>query len=331
MKTKLNLLLGLSVGGLFIWLAFRGTDFEGVKSSFKAADYSYIIPVVFLSLIIQTLRSYRWGVIVEPMEKISQWTLFSISSVGFMAISLLPVRMGEIVRPYLISQKSSIKLGSALATIVVERIFDMLTLMIFLLIVLVEIELPQWIFRAACSILIIFIPILFLLIFLAVKREVSAKGVDRILGKLPDKISSRLMRLFHSFIDGLQILPDLKRTIWVVLLSLLIWGLVGIATYVLFSSFSSMGQLPLTAGYAVLVITALGVALPTAPGFIGNYHFSCVLGLTLFGVPKTDALTFAILLHFLQLSVIILLGLVCLPFMKVSLPTLFKSSEQITS
>jgi hypothetical protein len=207
----------------------------------------------------------------------------------------------------------------------------MLTLMIFLLIVLVEIELPQWIFRAACSILIIFIPILFLLIFLAVKREVSAKGVDRILGKLPDQLSSRLMRLFHSFIDGLQILPDLKRTIWVVLLSLLIWGLVGIATYVLFSSFSSMSQLPLTAGYAVLVITALGVALPTAPGFIGNYHYSCVLGLTLFGVPKTDALTFAILLHFLQLSVMILLGLVCLPFLKVSLPTIFKSSEQITS
>jgi len=331
MKTKLNLLLGLMVGGLFVWLAFRGTDFEGVKSSFKAANYIYIIPVVFLSVIVQVLRSYRWGVIVEPMEKISQWTLFSISSVGFMAISLLPVRMGEIVRPYLISQKSSIKLGSSFATIVVERIFDMLTLMIFLLVVLVEIELPQWIFRSACSILIIFIPILFLLIFLAVKREVSAKGVDRILGKLPDKLSSRLMRLFHSFIDGLQILPDLKRTVWVVLLSLLIWGLVGIATYVLFSSFPSMGQLRLTAGYAVLVITALGVALPTAPGFIGNYHFSCVLGLTLFGIPKTDALTFAILLHFLQLSVVILLGLFCLPFLKVSLPTLFKSSEQITT
>ena len=331
MKTKVNLVLGLAVGGLFVWLAFRGTDFEGVKSSFKAADYLYIIPVVFLNVIAQTLRAYRWGVIVEPMEKISQWTLFSISAVGFMAISLLPVRMGEIVRPYLISQKSSIKLGSAFATVVVERIFDMLTLMIFLLIVLVEIELPQWIFRSACSILIIFIPILFLLIFLAVKREVSAKGVDRILGKLPGGLSSRLMRMFHSFIDGLQILPDLKRTVWVVLLSLFIWCLVGFSTYVLFSSFPSMGQLPLTAGYAVLVITALGVALPTAPGFIGNYHFSCVLGLTLFGVPKTDALTFAILLHFLQLSVMILLSLVCLPFMKVSLPTLLKSGEQITS
>ena len=331
MKTKVNLILGLVVGGLFVWLAFRGTDFEGVKSSFKAADYTYIIPVVFLTLVVQALRSYRWGVILEPMAKVNQWTLFSITSVGFMAISLLPVRMGEIVRPYLISQKSPVKLGSSLATIVVERIFDMLTLMIFLLIVLVEVELPQWIFRSALSILLIFIPLLLLLIFLAVKREVSAKGVDRILGKLPQKLSSRLMRLFHSFIDGLQILPDLKRTISVVLLSLLVWGLVGIATYILFYSFPSMNQLPLAAAFAVLVITALGITLPTAPGFIGNYHFSCVIGLTLFGIPKTDALTFAILLHFIQFLIQILLGLVCLPFIKVSLPSLFKSSEQITS
>ena len=65
------------------------------------------------------------------LEKIDQWSLFSITSVGFMAINLLPVRMGEFVRPYLISQKSSIRLGSSLATIVVERVFDMLTLMIF--------------------------------------------------------------------------------------------------------------------------------------------------------------------------------------------------------
>jgi uncharacterized protein (TIRG00374 family) len=331
MKTKVNLILGLVVGGLFVWLAFRGTDFEGVKASFREADYIYIIPVVFLSGIVQILRSYRWGVILEPMAKITQGTLFAITSVGFMAISLLPVRMGEIVRPYLISQKSPVKISSSLATIVVERVFDMLTLMIFLLIVLVKVELPRWIVRSAFTVLFLFIPLLLLLIFLAVKREVSAKGVDRILGKLPTKISSRLMRLFHSFIDGLQILPDLKRTISVVLLSLLIWGLIGMATCILFYSFPSIKQLPLTAGYAVLVITALGVTLPTAPGFIGNYHFSCVIGLTLFGVPKTDALTFAILLHFLQLSVMILLGLIFLPFMKVSLPMLFKKSEQITS
>jgi uncharacterized protein (TIRG00374 family) len=331
MKTKVNLLLGLAVGGLFIWLALRGTDFEGVKASFKAANYLYLIPVVCLSIIVQIVRSYRWGVIVEPLEKIDQRTLFSITSVGFMAISLLPVRMGEFVRPYLISRKSTVKLGSSLATIVVERIFDMLTLMILLLFVLMTVDLPEWVFRTAYSILLIIIPFLFLLIFLAVKREISAKGLDRILGKLPHTLSSRLMKLFHSFLDGLQILPDWKKTVYLSFLSLCIWCLIGLVTYILFSSFASMSELPIAAAYAVLIITALGVALPTAPGFIGNYHFSCVVGLTLFSIPKTDALTFAIVLHFIQLSVVIVLGLVCLPFIKVPLSSLFKSGEQINA
>ncbi len=331
MKTKVNLLLGLAVGALFIWLALRGTDFEGVKASFKAANYLYLIPVVLLSIIVQIVRSYRWGVIVEPLEKIDQGTLFSITSVGFMAITLLPVRMGEFVRPYLISRKSTIKLGSSLATIVVERIFDMLTLMILLLFVLMTVDLPEWVFRTAYAILLIIIPFLFLLIFLAVKREISAKGFDRIVRKLPPAFSSRLMKLFHSFLDGLQILPDWKKTVYLSFLSLCIWGLIGLITYILFSSFESMSGLPLAAAYAVLIITALGVALPTAPGFIGNYHFSCVVGLTLFGIPKTDALTFAIVLHFIQFSVVIVLGLACLPFIKVPLSLLFKSGEQINT
>jgi len=331
MKTKITVILGLLVGLLFIWLAFRNTDVEGIKSSFEAANYIYIIPVVFLNVIVLMLRSYRWGVILEPIETIDQWSLFSITAVGFMAITILPMRMGEFARPYLISQKSTIKMGSSLATIVVERIFDMLTLMIFLLLVIMTVDLPAWIFRSACSILLIVIPLLLILIFLAVKRDVSLKSIDPIIGILPQKLASRLMKLFHSFLDGLQILPDLKKTFYLAFLSVLIWSLAGLSTYFLFSSFESMLELPLVAAYTVLVITALGVTLPTAPGFVGNYHFSCVVALTLFGVPKTDALTFSILLHFILVTVTLLLGLVFLPLIKVPLPTLFKDSTKINS
>jgi len=331
MKTKINVLLGLLVGLLFIWLAFRGTDIEGIKSSFEAANYLYLIPVAFLTIIVLMLRSYRWGVILEPLEKIDQWPLFSITAVGFMAITLLPVRMGELARPYLISQKSTIKMGSSLATIVVERIFDLLTLIMVLLLILLMVKLPAWIFRSACSILLMVIPLFLVLIFLAIKRDASVKGIDRIVGMLPKTLSSRLMKVLHSFLDGLQILPDLKKTFYLASLSVLIWSLVGLSTYILFSSFESMLGLPLAAAYVVLVITALGVTLPTAPGFVGNYHFSCVLALTLFGIPKTDALTFAILLHFIQVTVTIVLGLIFLPSIEVSLPVLFKGGEQINS
>ena len=328
MKTKVNILLGILVSLFFIWLAFRGTDVAGIKSSFKTVNYLYLIPVLFLTIIVQILRSYRWGVILEPLEKINQWTLFSITAVGFMAISLLPWRMGEFARPYLISRKSTIKMGSSLATILVERIFDMLTLMMVLLLVLMMVELPAWLFRSACSILIVVILLLFFLIFLVVKRDLSVKGVDRVISKLPKTLSSRAMGLFHSFLDGLQILPDLKKTFYLAFLSAVIWSLVALSSYILFSSFTSMLGLPLAAAYAVLAITALGVTLPTAPGFVGNFHYSCVLALMLFGIPKNDALTYAILLHFVQIMITILLGLIFLPSIKVPLPSIFKGGKQ---
>ena len=171
--------------------------------------------------------------------------------------------------------------------------------------------------------------IFLVLIFLSAKREVSVKSIDRVMGILPQTLSSRLMKLLHSFLDGLQILPNLKKTFYLAFLSVLIWSLAGLSAYILFSSFESMLELPLVAAYTVLVITALGVTLPTAPGFVGNYHFSCVVALTLFGVPKTDALTFAILLHFIVVTVTLLLGLIFLPFIKVPLPTFFKDSTRI--
>jgi hypothetical protein len=67
-----------------------------------------------------------------------------------------------------------------------------------------------------------------------------------------------------------------------------------------------------------MVIIILGITIPTAPGFVGNWHFFCILGLSLFGIPKTDALTYAIVLHFLSIGIIVVLGLIFLPFNKFS-------------
>ncbi len=333
MKAKANIIVGTLIGALFIWLAFRGTDFSTLGSSFRSADYRYLMPAVLLSVMVQLVRSYRWGVILEPLKKIDQWSLFSATSVGFMAISLLPVRMGEFVRPYLISRKSDIRLGASLATIVVERVFDMLTLMLLLLFIILSsrsklMELPPWIFRSALIILFVVIPMLLLLIFAAIKRDVSVKVIDRIIKLLPHVLSGRLTRLVHSFLDGLQILPDWRKTAYLALLSLLTWFLIGLINYVLFKSFTSMAHLSLPAAYTVLLITALGITLPTAPGFVGNYHYFCMLGLALFGIAKADALTYAILLHGLQFLVIIILGLIFIPFIKVPLPAILKGSSE---
>jgi uncharacterized membrane protein YbhN (UPF0104 family) len=78
-------------------------------------------------------------------------------------------------------------------------------------------------------------------------------------------------------------------------------------------------SLPLVAAGVLLVILMIGIAIPAGPGFVGNWHFFCILGLSLYGIPKAEALSFAIVYHFLSIGIIVLLGLIFLPFNRFSL------------
>lgn len=323
---KRNIIIGLLISALFIYLTVRGIDFSELAASFRSANYFYIFPVVLLTLLGLYVRSYRWGIILEPLVKYEQWPLFVITSLGYMTISILPARLGEFSRPYLIKQKSGVQMSATLATIIVERVFDLLTLMVVLFLVILQVSLPPLIFKAGIISLIVAMLIFFLLIFLAVKKEFSLNKIDLILGKFPDRIEKLTKHMIHSFVEGLEILPNVKRTIFVALLSIIIWGIIGLSGYVLFFSFGL--KLPLIAAYAVMVTIALGIMLPAAPGFIGNFHFSCVLGLTLFGVSKAEGLSYAIALHFLQLIPVIATGLLFLPFQKISLPSFIRKEEE---
>jgi uncharacterized membrane protein YbhN (UPF0104 family) len=90
-----------------------------------------------------------------------------------------------------------------------------------------------------------------------------------------------------------------------------------VAMYILFFAFDI--DLPLSAAFVLMAVIIIGIAIPAAPGFVGNWHFFCVLGLGLFGINKTDALTYAIVLHFLSIGIVVILGVAFLPFNRFSL------------
>jgi len=150
-------------------------------------------------------------VILGPLIKYDQKTLFVITAIGFMVGSLIPARLGEIARPYLVKQKNGIKMSSTIATVVVERIFDLLALMFILFVVILVVPLPAALYNTGITLLIISITLFLILIFLAVKKDFSLSKADIIFEKLPQKPASFLKRIFHAFIEGLQILPDIKK------------------------------------------------------------------------------------------------------------------------
>ena len=109
-----KLFIGIAVSTVFIYLALKGVDLKEVLGELRNKSYGFLLPVAAVFILTQIIRSIRWGVILSPIKAINQRSLFPISSVGFMAIIVAPMRLGEIVRPYLINVKHSVPFGSGI-------------------------------------------------------------------------------------------------------------------------------------------------------------------------------------------------------------------------
>jgi glycosyltransferase 2 family protein len=320
-----KLIAGLLLSTILVYLSIRGIDFGKVIEGFHAVRYGYVLLFILLVLTQQTLRSVRWGMMLSPLEKVDQISLFSVTSVGFLAIIAVPARLGELARPYLITKKSRIRMTAALGTILVERAFDSITvLFIFGAVLFFVPVLPPWLMNSALIVLLITLTLFMLMTFMLAKREASLKVFSQLINRVPERFAGKLNATVHHLIDGFNIFRDVKLLVKVTLFSFLIWMIGVLAIYSLFVAFAF--QLPLTAATVLQIILLIGIAIPAAPGFIGNWHYACILGLTLFGIPKADALTFAILYHFLSIAIVIVLGLIFLPFNKFSLSAMKKEA-----
>jgi uncharacterized protein (TIRG00374 family) len=317
---KKKVIAGLALSALLVYLSIRGIDFQGVADGFRTIRYGYVLPAVAMIFLMQVLRSYRWGLILSPIAKIDQLSLFSVTSVGFLAIIAIPARLGELARPYLITKKSCLKMSSALGTIVVERVLDVLTVLIISAFVVFFTPLPTWLVRSSILLLLATLALLSFMILIIAKREATLRVLGPLIGKLPARYAEGLNRLICHFLEGFQIMVDPALLFSVTGLSIFIWLMDVFAIYLLFLAFGF--QLPVAAAFVLMIILMIGIAIPTAPGFIGNWHYFSILGLSLFNIPKTDALTFAIIYHFLSIGILIVLGLAFLPFNRFSIADL---------
>ncbi|MFZ2397857.1 MAG: lysylphosphatidylglycerol synthase transmembrane domain-containing protein [Smithella sp.] len=323
-----KVILGILISFVLVYLSIRGINLQDVFRDLQRIQFSYVISFIILIMLMQWLRSYRWGVMLQPMEKIDQLSLFSVTSVGFLAIASIPARIGELARPYLISKRSSIKMSSALGTILVERVFDSFTVLAIAIIILFFTDLPPWMIKSSIIFFLLALVMFCFIIFLILRREAALKLINGILSKLPGKFAHKIDELIHHFIDGFQIITNIKLFLYLFFLSALIWLVDVLAIYMLLESFGF--GLPIMASFVLMIILIVGIAIPTAPGYIGNWHFACVLALSLFGLAKAEALSFALVYHFLSMIIVVVLGVAFLPFNKFSIPDMKNQINNIT-
>jgi uncharacterized protein (TIRG00374 family) len=321
-----KLLIGIVVSAIFIYLTLKGVDLKAVLVELRNKSYEFLLPVAAVFILAQVIRSLRWGVILSPIKVINQRTLFPITSVGFMAIIVAPMRLGEMVRPYLIKVKQAVPFGAGIATILIERIMDLLVLLLFLFIILSLVSLPTWIVKGGTVLLgIMLLAFLFIVLFMVFPEKIK-KFLFPLTKRLPRRVTEGLEGFIGNAAAGFSVISSIGKFTKVFLLSLLVWLLSALAVYLLFFFY----KLPLNvlAALAVTTVTALGISLPAAPGFIGNFQFACIVALSLYGVAKNEAFAFAMGYYFTGIGINIILGLIFLPFMNIPFRRMFKNEGE---
>jgi hypothetical protein len=291
----------------------REVDFSKVGEYLTTVDFGPTILYVGILLAVHLLRVWRWGVLLSPISPVPFRRLLPIASVGFMAIVLLPFRMGEFVRPYLVAERGKVTFSAALATCVVDRVIDGLLVcgMLFATLALIDVPVPDGVVTSGFVALAIFGGALGVLVVALWKREASLRFWQRVLGRISGRLAERLTGMLAAFIDGLRALPDFRRVSLVLFLTVVYWVLGAVGLWVLFEAFHF--DLPFAAAFVLEGILVIGIMVPGGPGFAGPFELAVYVGLVeLFGVGTTENAGFTIVLHGIQFGFQVLVGVVFL-------------------
>jgi hypothetical protein len=321
-----NLTVSLLVSGGFLYLAFRNVQLDELGAALRRLDDGWLLVAIGVSLLIMVFRAWRWQLELRPLEHVPLGRLWVVTAVAYMAINLLPVRLGEIVRPWLLSRRANVSFSNVVGNIVVEKTLDSVVIVFYILVGLLTVEnLPLWVRRGAIF------PAVAAAILVALVLLFWWRGeafVDRwVLHVLPQRFGGGLKRVLASVADGMRVIPNLGLLFAVFLVSLGLWFLPILSSYIMTLAFDL--RVPFSAALVVFIFVGFGTALPNLPGMIGPYQYACQLALGLFGVSDVDGLAYGLVLNAVQFLTLVAQGLFALPIAGVSFADIRRAREGV--
>jgi uncharacterized protein (TIRG00374 family) len=307
---KRRLFIGTVVSLVFLVLAVRGIDWSEFTSVLGRTRFRFLLPAAVLTIVGHYFRAYRWKFMLLPVKAIRTWTLFSATLIGLMANNLLPARLGEIIRVYVIGKTADISKSASFATIVYERIVDVFALLALLWFILLRSSGPTWLKSSGLIVLVFNVVLLACLFLMQRYKETSGRWVNILARPLAAKWRDRLISIIENFTTGLSTLRDGRVILPITVTSVLVWLVPILRAYLCFAALDL--ELPLIAGVSVIVLVSLGSMIPSAPGYIGTTQYACVISLAIYGIGRDEALAFSVLFHATQLLPNTIAGLLCL-------------------
>ena len=315
MKSKFDLKfwLGVGVSIFFMALLFRKIDFNQLWSALVAVDYRYILLAVVCTFASYLLRAVRWHYLLIPEKNISLSSLYPATIIGYMANNVLPARLGEFVRAYILAQREGLPTPTVFASLVIDRLFDGFTVMLILLFTLFTLRLPQGLAEAETVLrtggIVTFVLYSGVVAFLfLLKRQTmrTLKWTGVLLKPLPQRLTDRIIPLLGSFIGGIRMSSKGGHIAAILVSSLFVWVFCIIPVHLVLRGFGI--NLPITASMFILVLLVFAVMVPASPGFIGTYHYACFKGLSAFGIAESTSVSIALVLHSTAFFPVIIAG-----------------------
>lgn len=324
-------MLGLALLAIFL----RGVDARALAQAFQTADPLLLVGVAFVTVLTYLARSWRWGYLLSPVVRVPFGHLFSATAVGFMAGLVIP-RAGEIVRPYLVARRHPISTAAAFASIILERLVDLITVIFLFGLYLYVLPTPYsqtsgpllGILKAGGGMAALgAVVVLGLLLALHLRAEKALAVADRLLRPLPARVARPVAAALRSFASGLAVLQASPTHLMAIAgQSVLVWLTIALGLY--WNNLAFGLDLPFHATFLLLGFLTVGVAVPT-PGMVGGFHEAYLLALTqAFGVDKQTAAAAGIAAHAFTNIPVLLLGLAFLGREGLSMGKVARMSEQ---
>ncbi|MDA0328889.1 MAG: lysylphosphatidylglycerol synthase transmembrane domain-containing protein [Gemmatimonadetes bacterium] len=298
-------LLGIVITVVLLWWVLADVPFGDVVANIRRGNFLLLAASVFVATFGFLIRALRWKVLLTPILPNTRLrSRFAAVSIGFMANNVLPARVGEFARAYSFSRLEPVSATAAFGTLVVERFMDGVILLLFLV---VPVLLPGFpasealsggsglaLFRFAIGAVLM---VLMVLVVMAVMPQIFVSIAKRVSGVLPASVGDRFVQGLQGFLDSVAIMRDPKLLAVGFAWSLFFWTWHGLSFWLGMLAFG------IDTGFVSAIFTeavvGFGVAVPSAPGFFGTFHFAANFALTtVYGVPEAQSLAFAFAYHF---------------------------------
>lgn len=286
---------GLIVSLVAIYFIVVQINVERFTNALFTADYRFLLPCMLFLVLGLVTRAIRWRVLLSNQLAFNR--AFSIMNVAYLVNGILPMRIGEVARIFLTTRvENPIPAMQTASTIIVERLLDLLAVVVMMMLALTVAPVPQELRYAGAFGAAMAVGGFIVLIVIARQRQLTERFVLWLTVKIPILERMKLSSFVRDFLNGLMPILDLNALSRAVLWTAISWILSTIAGYILMFAFFPQGDWVATMLY--IAAAAFAIAVPAVPGNIGTYEASILLALVALGYEQSDvAIAFAITVH----------------------------------